>query len=260
MMEAETDLPWEDDPENPNFLKNPAKIAEFEAVFGAWRMERFAHLIPSSVPDRLGSIGVTYTRWHNIALSSILAYVEAGAVANFSADRLKKERRIAELVTALKEELADEVIDESSVRLYWGDYVDPEDPEPQDYLYLESFQRDLDLLQSIAGEQIEWLTSAKSSPFEPGSNRADRYRHVYWLTILGFWKFVMHKPVATSSDQEGQANGPLIRFFQAMTLGYDEQPNAIREWVRRNEQKVEEIREVFEPFMPRATLDADKNS
>lgn len=249
---VEIELAWENNPENPDWLKNPITAKEMEATWPFFEMEHFSRFVPKDLLTELENIGIVLSRWDNIALQSALKTFHQGPSVHYSPEAVAKEERILSLVRQLKDELEPEVTSEDAVREFWGDNVDPDDPEPSEYLYLKDFLERLDLLQRSAFEHLAWLHSAKLMDVEPRSNRADRIRYFYWLILLGFWKYHLKRDFGTSSNGDNEGTGPLVRFIQVMSkaggLEFNElNGTAVRQWIRRNADRAETLKYLFTP-------------
>jgi len=243
---------WENDPENPSFWDNPVTPDEFWGTLALFKMMHFERFMADSVLDDLAKIGIIFSRKDNLILQVALKTFHQGPSVHYSPEAIAKEERILNLAQQLRAELSPELeSDENAVREYWGDEVDQDDPEPSEYLYLGDFIRSLDLLTKCSFEHMVWLASAKTMDVEPQSNRANRMRYFYWLLLLGFWKYALKHDLGTSSTDENEGSGPLVRFIQIMSKGGGLEFNelsgtAIRQWVRRNKNKTETIRHFFE--------------
>lgn len=232
--------PWEDNPDNPDFLNNPLSDREMRLSLRMFEMNQFGRFISDDVLFDLRDMGIVLSRYDNIALQSALKTFHQGPSVHYTPEAVAKEQRIQSLVKQLKAELGPELErDEEATREFWGDDIDPEDPEPSEYLYLGEFLDSLDLLERCSEEHSRWLETAKTLDVEPKSNRADRIRYFYWLILLAFWKFRLKREIKTSSNGENEGSGPLVRFIQVMSKGGGSEFNesngsAVRQWILRN--------------------------
>lgn len=247
---SEFKIEWENDPENPDWLKNPVTAREMEATWPMFEMEHFSRFVPKDLLSELEKIGIVLSRWDNIALQTALKTFHQGPSVHYSPEAVAKEERILTLVKQLKDELEPEVTSEYAAREFWGEDVDPDDPEPSEYLYLKDFLDSLDLLHRSAFEHLVWLESAKLMDIEPRSNRADRVRYFYWLILLGFWKYHLKREIRTSSNGENKGTGPLVKFIQIMSkaggLEFSElNGTAVRQWIKRNADRAEIVQHLF---------------
>jgi hypothetical protein len=230
-----------------DYFNLPVRDDVAEGTFGAM-LQKFGGFPAPDAMSRLHGLGITVSQHNLVMLSAALASFQAFPSVHYSQAAVKREERIAYLARELRECLVDE---EHEWRYFWGD-VDQEEeqPEPEDTIEVASMLSDLQALKNGAEERAEWLRSAKTSPFEPGSNRAPRVRFFYWLLLLGFWKYRLGREIGTSSN-DGAVYGPLVSFIKIMSeRGVPEEElsgDAIRAFIRRIEEqgRIETVRSFF---------------
>lgn len=244
-----------------DFFSQPATDFQFSVQI-RFAFDRFKFLPPTTAMSELAEAGVLVRHYDVIRLGAAIGTFHAFPSLHFGKEAIRRERRIAELSAELIDILSPEVRGrdgEDGWRLYWGsadwsqfdETLEP--PEPDEQLNVADFCKDLETLAKTAGEQREWLASAKDSEFEPQSNRAERVRYFYWLLLIAFWKFQLQRDVTTCTAPDRQAYGPLVKFIQVMSAGgmsrAETGGDMIRAFIRRFEDRAAHFEEYFSPYL-----------
>jgi hypothetical protein len=198
--------------------------------------------------SRLHELGITIPTSVTLDLTTALAIFLSRPNIHYTPTKAKRIERLAALAMELSDLLREE---KEEWLIYWGDVaVDDDEPEPQSQIEVSEMISALEILQLSSQERAEWLSSAKGTEIEPGSNRAPRVRYFYWLMLLGFWKFALGRQIATSTS-DTSVYGPLVTFIGIMSergaSQEDLSGDAIRAFIRRVEEqgRVALVREYF---------------
>lgn len=241
------DLSQEDERYWRDWYELPAKDEVLHATF-ATLGRAFKDFPGEKAIARLHQLGVTVPASELIHLTSGLAVFNSHPNIHYTPAEAKRVEQLSSLAKQLSDLLREEKEEWLSV---WGDIADHDDePEPEASVEVAALIENLEILQQSSQERAAWLVSAKGSEIEPGSNRAPRIRYFYWLMLLGFWKFVLGRPIATSTSDTA-AYGPLVAFIRIMSeRGVSQEDltgDAIRAFIRRVDEqgRIEMVKKYF---------------
>ena len=161
-------------------------------------------------------------------------------------DRVKLERRIAELARELAESLG-HADDGSGWRHVWNENV----LDIEASVELDDLRSSLEIMAESATQYVESVGAFQAISMGPRSNRGDPCRYFYWMTLLAFWRYYKGRSIKPANGARDEPHGPIVDLIQVMSGGaLDERSRsgeAIRSFVRSHESKVRTFAEGFIP-------------
>lgn len=203
----------------------------------------FGNFPATDAMSKLASADIHITRYDFRKLVAVLRVYANRATRDLSKKGKEREKKIADSAKFLVDILS---FERSKNRIYWANLDSDNEDGPEAVIEIPALIEDLRNLHLSAQESLTISDLIKDETVEPsGNNTTRRDVRFYRLILLAFWGYQLGREIKTSTDDSNNGSGPLIRFMEIMSAGEPDTPDALRQWIRRNADKVGYFKDHF---------------